>query len=184
MAKGKGDLGEALVGLGKAVFRRVTSKKPAKQIVREVTEAARGTTRRAPKAATPRQVSAVRRRPTTPKKAESFYLRPEAPVTPRVRTQAVSRTDRGTVSRVGDAASPISRTRAAGRRIAYGPQAGTRATPADLSAARRAFLATRRGLGAAAVGVPSYIGFRGDGGGDGYEFIPEDFVAGGGVVRR
>lgn len=169
MAKGKGDLGTALFGLGKAVVRRVTSKKPPKQIVREVTEAARGTTRQVPKPATSRQV-------------KSFYVRPEAPVTPRVRTQAVSRTDRGTVSRVGEAAPPISRTRAGARRVAYGPQAGTRATPADLSAVRRAFLAVRRGGVVGGLGTLGYLGLRTEGGGDGYKFIPEDFVAGGGVV--
>ena len=182
MARGKDELGKAVFGLGKAVLRRVTSKKTPKQITNEIVSRAKGVTRKAPKAATPRQVSAVRRRPTTPQKAESFYLRPEAPVTPRVRTQAVSRTDRGTVSRVGDATSPISRTRAAARRVGYGPQAGTRANPADLSRLRRAGLAGRRAGVVGSIASLGALGLRTEGSGDGYEFIPEDFVAGGGVV--
>lgn len=166
MAKGKGDLGKAIFGLGKAVVRRVTSKKPAKQIVREVTEAARSTTRRAPKPApkpaTRRQVSAVSRRPTTPQ-----YVRPEAPVTPRVRTQAVSRTDRGTVSRVGAAPAKQAGGAAAARRFPRLRKYG------------------KRGLVGASLagGAVAAIGLLGrDGGGDRYEFIPEDFVVGGGVV--
>lgn len=178
MAKGKGDLGKAVFGLVKAGVSRVRGKKPAKQIVREVTQAVRGTTKQAPQAPSRRQAAAVRRRPTTPESAERFYLRPETPAaprralpsatSPRVRTQAVSRTDRGTVARAGEAA----------------------ARQADEAAgAAKRFPRLRRAGKVAAVGVPVAAGatfaigkLGGRGGGEGYEFIPEDFVVGGGVV--
>lgn len=160
-----------------------------RRIGREVSEAARGLTRRAPEAPSPRQIRNVARRPTTPQMAERLYVRPETPAlpsatAPRVRTQAVSRTGRDTVARAGEAAArqadeaagaPISRIRAAGRRVAYGPWAGTRVSPAELGAGRRALLAGRRGGLLVGLGYLGYKGYgAGTGGkGDGFEFIPE-----------
>jgi hypothetical protein len=206
MAKGKGDLGKAVVGLGRALVRRVTSKKPAKQIVREVTEAARGTTRRAPSTRPRTRIKYTGKtsQATTRQLPQKDYTTMMSAVddvgaprrvlpsvtSPRVRTQAVSRTDRGTVSRVGDAAAKqadkaaetISGARQVGRRALFGPRAGTLKTGVPLTAGGKAMGLTGRVL---KIGIPAGLGVYGlnlRGGGDGYEFIPEDFVAGGGVV--
>lgn len=177
MAKGKGDLGKAVFGLVKAGVSRVRGKKPAKQIVREVTQAARGTTKRAPSTRPRTNIKYTGQTPqaTTRQLPQRDYMtmldEADAPrralpsaTSPRARTQAVSRTDRGTVARAGEAAA----------RQADEAAGAAKRFPRLRKYGKRGAIAA--GL---AGGATAAIGLLGrDGGGEGYEFIPEDFVAG------
>ena len=174
-----------LKGLGKKVLGRTGQKaaveggeRAVRSITREVTQSARGATPRVIR----QQTRAVRRSPT--KTAEDYFLRPESP---RIQTQAVSRNGRDTVARAGEAefrqageVSPISRIRGFGRRVAYGPKAGTRATPVDLTRAQKLGAVVKRGGTAGVVGSIAAIGALGRGDKaateEGYDFLPAESV--------
>lgn len=177
IAKG---LGRTLLGRGGKKAAVEGGERVVRSVAREVTQTARGaaapTTRQQARAA-----RTVIRRPSTPEMAERFYMPPEAGrETARAATGAVSRTGGDTVARAGEAAArrageaaPISRTRAAARRALYGPQAGTRMSPVDLSAARRLGRVAKR-VGIPVVGIGGSLAALGLLGG-GEEEAPEVF---------
>lgn len=173
-------------GLAKKVLGRTGQKaaveggeRAVRSVAREVTQSARGATR-----AVRREARAVARRPTTARTAEDYFLRPESP---RIQTQAVSRNGRDTVARAGEEAArkvdevaPISKIRQAGRRVAYGPKAGTRATPVDLSVGRRVYQVAKR-TGIPLVGIAGSTGLIRMAGGkgetsEGYNFLPAEGI--------